>query len=224
MNLIKQFIIGGIIGFIAISIFFLIPFTKISFPIETVTIILYVIVLISWLYNMIVANKIKKMTKVDLEGDAEDDVKAEIDKRFYDFSLSTNIGAVLAVLGLSLAVIEMYTTLVVIGIIATIISSSMGAYMIRVMKQAYPERNLPDPGEKQYAKKLMDISDEGEKHLMLHGLYKVFTFANAALLVSIMIIAIYSVVSENSQLFSMAVIAIILIIMNGMYFLSIRNK
>ena len=146
MNLIKQFILGCIIGFIAISIFFLIPFTKISFPIETVTIILYVIVLISWLYNMIVANKIKKMTKVDLEGDAEDDVKAEIDKRFYDFSLSTNIGAVLAVLGLSLAVIEMYTTLVVIGIIATIISSSMGAYMIRVMKQAYPERNLPDPG------------------------------------------------------------------------------
>src|SRR5690625_4044539 len=102
MNLIKQFIICGIIGFIAICIFFLISFTKISFPIETVTIILYVIVLISWLYNMIVANKIKKMTKVDLEGDAEDDVKAEIDKRLYDFSLSTSVGAVMSVVGLTL--------------------------------------------------------------------------------------------------------------------------
>lgn len=36
----------------------------------------------------------------------------------------------------------------------------------------YPEGNLLKITEEKYAEKLLAKSDEGEKHVMLHGLYK----------------------------------------------------
>ena len=135
-----------------------------------------------------------------------------------------NTGAIISVLALAFAMIELSLILIAIGIVMTIASYPLSSYMMHLMKKAYPERDLPDISDTDYSKKLLEISDEGERHLMLEGLYKVYQFANEAFLFAIIGIALYSVVSGDSQLFSKIVISIILLIMNGMYAFSVRNK
>lgn len=223
-NFLKQLLIGAIAGFIAVTVYLLIPFNEWTFPIRTVIIILYVIVLVSFLYCLIVANKIKHLAQQNLVGDAEDEAEEFINKKMFDYSFSNNTGATLAILGLSLAVIANATLLVTIGAILSTISYFIMSYMMKLMKLAYPNRNLPEVGEKHYAQKLMEVSDEGERHVMLHGLYKVYNFANMAFAFSIIGIAIYTSITGDSQLFSMIVIAFILLVMNSVYSFSVRNK
>lgn len=223
-NFLRQILIGAIFGFIIVTIYLVIPFNNMSFPLQTVTTILYIIVLLSWVYCLMAANKIKRLAKKNLDGEAEDAAEDIINKKMYDFSFSNNTGATLAILALSMSVIDQQLLLIVVGIVAATISYMMMAYMMKLMKLAYPDRSLPAVGEKNYAKKLMDISDEGERHVMLHGLYKTYNFANMAFGLSIIAIAIYSLETGDSQLFSMIVITVILLVMNGVYLFSVRGK
>jgi len=224
MKAIKQYAISGVIGFLIVWAIILIPFSKLDYSIMIVTISLFVIVIISWIYNFFVAKHINKLINNELEGDAEDEANDKLSKRFYEYSFGMNVGAIISVLALAFAMIELSLILITIGIVMTIASYTLSSYMMHLMKKAYPERDLPDLSDKDYSKKLLEISDEGERHLMLEGLYKVYQFANAAFLFAIIGIALYSVVSGDSQLFSMIVISIILLIMNGMYAFSVRNK
>lgn len=224
MNFIKQFLTGAIGGFIVVSIYFLIPFDNMTFPTTTVLIILYAIVLLGWIYAFFVANDIKRLAKEDLEGDDEDEAEDIINKKLYDYSFSNNVSAIFAVLGMSIALLKMHIPLLIVGVIVTLLSYSMTSYMMKLYKLAYPNRNLPDVGDKDYAKKLMDISDGGERHIMLHGLYKAYNFANIAFVFAIIGITLYSLVTEDSQLFSIIVISLLLLMMNAVYLFSVRNR
>lgn len=224
MNFLKQFLIGGVIGVIAVSIFLLIPFSEITFPLHIVSIILYIVVVLCWVFSFIIANKIKKIANKELVGEAEDEAEEVMNKLLYDFSFGTNIGAIIAIVAMSLSVMAMNFTLIIAGIVASFFSYYMTSYMMTLMKLAYPERELPEISDKDFSKKLLEASDDGERHIMLQGLYKVYSFANAAFLFAIMGLALYSVVTDDSQLFSIIVISIILVTMNGMYLISVRNR
>src|SRR5699024_6554709 len=220
INFLKQLLIGAVAGIGIVMIYLLIPFNQMTFPIQAVTIVLYIIVFLTWVYCLIIANQIKQLAKNNLEGEAEDEAEEIMNKKMYDFSFSNNTGATLSVLAVSLSVIENNLLLILIAVVAAAVSYFMMAYMMRLMKLASPERDLPDVGDKNYAKKLMDISDEGERHVMLHGLYKTYNFSNIAFTFAIIGIAIYSSLTGDSQLFSIIVISAILLVMNGVYVFS----
>lgn len=224
MNFLKQFLIGGVIGVIAVSIFLLIPFSELTFPLHIVSIILYIVVVLCWVFSFIIANKIKKIANKELVGEAEDEAEEVMNKLLYDFSFGTNIGAIIAMVAMSLSVMAMNYTLIIAGIVASVFSYYMTSYMMTLMKLAYPERELPEISDKDFSKKLLEASDDGERHIMLQGLYKVYSFANAAFLFAIMGLALYSLLTDDSQLFSIIVISIILVTMNGMYLISVRNR
>lgn len=224
MNFLKQFLIGGVIGVIAVSIFLLIPFSELTFPLHIVSIILYIVVVLCWVFSFIIANKIKKIANKELVGEAEDEAEEVMNKLLYDFSFGTNIGAIIAIVAMSLSVMAMNFTLIIAGIVASFFSYYMTSYMMTLMKLAYPERELPEISDKDFSKKLLEASDDGERHIMLQGLYKVYSFANAAFLFAIMGLALYSLLTDDSQLFSIIVISIILVTMNGMYLISVRNR
>ena len=84
MKAIKQYTISGVIGFLIVWAIILIPFSKLAFPITMVTISLFVIVIISWIYNFFVAKHINKLINNELEGDAEDEAGDKLSKRFYN--------------------------------------------------------------------------------------------------------------------------------------------
>src|SRR5690606_15958658 len=93
-----------------------------------------------------------------------------------------------------------------------------------LMKNMYPERDLPSITDKKYAEKLLNVSDDGEKHIMLGGLYKTHITMNSLLLGAIVLLLFYSIASDSSQLFSIFIIVGILAITNTQYQFSIRNK
>lgn len=224
MNLIKQFLTGAVSGFIVIWICLWIPFENMTFPTTAVLIFLYIVVLCGWVFSLTVANQIKRLTKQPLIGDAEDEAEEVINKKLYDFSFSNTVSTIIAVLGMSIALLKMHLPLLIIGVIATLLSYSMTTYMMKLYKLAYPDRDLPDVGDKNYSKKLLEISDDGERHIMLHGLYKAYNFINIAFVFAIIGITFYSLVTEDSQLFSIIIISILLLMTNAVYLFSIRNR
>jgi len=224
MNLLKQLGIGAVVGALVALIFLFFPYSSLSFPVITAIIVLYIVVLILWISAGVISRSISKLIHTDWQGDKEDEAEAIIIRKFYDYSFCMNVSAIIAILGFAMAVMENHFTLIIIGLIATIVSTLMGSYMIKLMKKAYPERNLPDVNEKNYAKKLLAVSDEGEKHIMLHGMYKAYNFSNVGFMFAIMGITLYSVATEDSQLFSIIIISIILLITNVIYIFTIRNK
>ena len=70
----------------------------------------------------------------------------------------------------------------------------------------------------------MEMSDEGERHVMLQGIYKAFTSINSLLFFAVLALIGYSVISGVSQLFGIFSILLILMVINVQYMLNIRNK
>src|SRR5699024_7430106 len=128
INFLKQLFIGAIVGIGIVMIYLLIPFNNLSFPIQMVTIGLYIIVFLTWVYWLIDANKRKQLTKNNLEGEAEDEAEEIMNKQMYDFSFSNNTGATLSILAVSLSVIENNLLFILIGVVAAAVSYFMMAY------------------------------------------------------------------------------------------------
>src|SRR5699024_217494 len=88
----------------------------------------------------------------------------------------------------------------------------------------YPDRDLPSSTDSNFSDKLLQASDDGERHIMLEGLYKTFNTMNATLFVGLILLMMYSISTGNDQIFGMIVIAAVLIISNVKYVTSIRDK
>lgn len=73
-------------------------------------------------------------------------------------------------------------------------------------------------------KNFLEVSDEGERHVMLIGFYKSYNLMNFVLFIAIVLSTFYSITTNHSQLFSIILIGIVLIIVNGKYCFSVRNK
>ncbi|MCQ6560951.1 hypothetical protein [Paenibacillus mendelii] len=59
---------------------------------------------------------------------------------------------------------------------------------------------------------------------MLNGLYKSYHLLSAAIIIGIAAATFYSLITDDSQLFSIIVMCMILLVVNGRYLLTIRNK
>ncbi|WP_353056562.1 DUF3169 family protein [Solibacillus isronensis] len=105
-------------------------------------------------------------------------------------------------------------------LLAIIATPLVGNYI----KYVYPYREIPSYNDKQYTKKMFEMSDEGERHIMLQGLYSAFNLENILLLCSLLLGMFCSVASGESQLFAILIIAIILITVNTQYMLKVRNR
>lgn len=112
----------------------------------------------------------------------------------------------------------------ILGIVLIAFSFTISSILPGLTKKMYPERDLPSLSDKQYAEKLLNVSDDGEKHVMLGGLYKTHITMNSLLLGAIVLLLFYSMASDSSQLFSIFIIVGILAITNTQYLFSIRNK
>ena len=169
--------------------------------------------------------EVKKLHNTEVAGDEEDEVDLLIYKKFADFSFLVQSSIVLSVLVLCTTVITLQSVVLTIISIATMILSYLFTIlMANLIQLVYPERNIPKFSDSKYTEKLLEISDEGEKHVMLIGFYKSFNLMSVALLIGIVLSTFYSISTDQSQLFSIIVMSLVLIIVNGKYCFSIRNK
>lgn len=169
--------------------------------------------------------EVKKLHNTDAKGDEEDEVDLLIYKKFADYSFLVQSSIVLSVLVLCTTVVTLQSVVLTLIAIATIIVGYLFTiFMNNLLQLVYPERNIPNFSDSKYAEKLLKILDEGEKHVMLIGFYKSYNLLNVGLLIGIVLSTFYSISTDQSQLFSIIVMSLVLIIVNGKYCFSIRNK
>ncbi|WP_164667305.1 DUF3169 family protein [Virgibacillus doumboii] len=166
--------------------------------------------------------KIKSLNTQNFNGDEEDEVEDKKYRMFADYSLYANSSFVFSILALSSRLITNQNLFMTIAsIISIIITFFLIRYMANLMKQMYPEHNMPSSSDPDH---VLDLADDGEKHVILDGLYKSQGLLNFSLITAIILSTIYSIGQENPQTFSIILMAIVLLVVNGKYLLVVRNK
>lgn len=168
--------------------------------------------------------QIKKKASLTLAGDAEDERNIWVYNKYGDVSLAASSAIIIALTAASIAIItDQSMALTIVALVLLIISIPTTIVPNSLANIVYKNRNLPNPNDKDYSKKLLAAADEGERHIMLEGFYKSFQLANILLPFGILILMFYSEMSGESQLFAIIILGIIAVAMNTRYFLKIRQ-
>jgi len=225
MKTVIQILISAVIGFIVATLMlnnFTLDLFKYTDAI--VVIILFINVLLLGV-SFKIYWQVKKLHNTEANGDEEDEVDLLIYKKFADHSFLIHSSIVLSVLVLCTTLITSQSIyLTIIAIVTMILSYLFTLYMTNLIRLIYPERNIPKISDSKYEEKLLEVSDEGERHVMLIGFYKSYNLMNFVLFIAIVLSTFYSITTNHSQLFSIILIGIVLIIVNGKYCFSVRNK
>jgi len=135
------------------------------------------------------------------------------------------IGFVLSLISLAIPLITYFNLPVML--FSVIVYFTAVIFLTRTTKlvnKLYPERNLPQPSDKNYTDKLLLASDEGERHIMTTALYKTFSLTQVVIFFGILLLIVYSMLTGESQIFSIIILGIIMIISNTKYYSEIKEK
>jgi len=145
--------------------------------------------------------------------------------KYNDLQVVNTTAMMLSIIALSIfMIIEFHFAWILISAVTYIVVLYLTVVQTGMVSILYPDRDLPKPGDEKYAEKLMAASDEGERHIMLNGLYKTHGFTQTGLFLGIVILIFYSIITGESQIFSIILIAVILIISQLKYSMEIREK
>ncbi|MGG2943474.1 DUF3169 family protein [Bacillus safensis] len=226
MKTVYKMLLGALLGFLGayclLAAEFEMTLLDVAFE-ATLVISGLTILLIIYCFSRI--SRMKKRVSLSVSGDEEDELEAKQYRTFTDLTLANTVSTIFSIVAIGIAIVtEKPLWLILVNaalFIVTVISSYIS---ISVLKLVYPNRNLPSLSDKDYSKKLLAISDEGEKHVMLDGLFHTYQMMNILLTSAMFILIVYSLGANHSQLFSIMVIGLVLIILNANYVLRIRNR
>ncbi|TVT27067.1 DUF3169 family protein [Salinicoccus cyprini] len=212
---------GGFI--VAYTVMFTDILNQINLDSRWLNMTVFVLAIITVVLSIIGYFQLKGTAK---DEDMDEDLREQYKyRKFSDLSLATHSSIILSFLAMGLGVIsEMPLWFVISSLVLFCLSFAFQIFTSKLPKQLYPERNLPEISDARYADKLLAVSDDGERHVMLNGLYKAFASTSALLFMSLVILMVYSVATGNAQIIGMLLIGSILLISNAQYVLSIRNK
>lgn len=226
----KSFIralIGGIVGFgsaYAILHFKDMNQSEYIFVYGGLAVIAFLLVFSVKLYQ-----EVKRLYNTSFSGDEEDEADKKKYQKTSDFSMYSNIAMVLSMIVVAVTFIQTLSiSLKVAASIVFALSLIVVSLTSKISKYLYPDRELPKADATtsgdEYLDKMIDLTDEGERFVILQGLYKSNYLMNALLITAIVFTTVYSAVQESSQLFSIIIMGVILIAGNVKYQRVIRNK
>ncbi|WP_342491198.1 DUF3169 family protein [Bacillus sp. FSL R5-0422] len=226
MKTVYKMLLGALLGFLGayclLAAEFEMTLLDVAFE-ATLVISGLTIVLIVYCFSGI--SRMKKRVSFSVSGDEEDELEAKQYRTFTDSTLANTVSTILSIIAIGMAIVtELPIWLILVNVALFIITIISSYVALSVLKLVYPNRNLPSPTDKDYNKKLLAISDEGEKHVMLGGLFHTYQMMNILLTGAMFILIVYSLGANHSQLFSIIVIGIVLILLNANYMFKIRNR
>ncbi len=225
MKVLKQLVIGGVIGAGIAIVVIISPFIHFSTIVNELLIGLLIFIALLWLIGLILLQKTKRLSKLDVTGDEEDEIEAKKYTISSDFMLLFQASTFISLFVTSISIIEANSVvLIFLGIGSIIASYVFIVVSLNQVKSLYSEREIPNAMDPEYPDKLLQMADEGERHVILQGLYKTFGLFNIAIVLGIIAATMYSMFVDQSQFFSIALMCIILLIVNGGYYTTIRKK
>ncbi len=227
MKLLTKFIMGGIIGFIGAYALLYFRDARTSESMFAYGGLALIVLLLIWSVYLYVSTK--KLHFTSYTGDEEDEADEKKYKKSSDFSTSSYSALVVSMILLAFTLIqEMSVYLVVTSIVLVIVSLFLSTGMNPAAKFLYADREFPkadgSTSSDAYADEFLHAADEGERAIILQGLYKSHNLMNTLLVIAMMLATTYSILQDPSQMFSVIMIGVVLIAGNLKYQLSIRNK
>lgn len=222
-----RFVIGGVFGYAAMYIFLnntLIrpDFQAYAFPAA----LLLTSVLIGLVVWWVVRDRtIRHLTRHPLTGDAEDEAEGTMYRAYSDNSLATTIMLFICLGLMSLTLLaDQSLWFVGISVAMLLVSFVLSHLTQRQLRIMYPDRDLPKTSSPDYAQQLLDVADDGEKHVMLQGLYRTNISMMSLSFVAIIVLLLYSLLTGNSQLFAIFVVICLMVFTNVQYIRIVRAK
>lgn len=226
MRLVIWGIFGAVVGFVVmyttLSIQIDYNFSAVAFQVNAA---LSLIAFVLLLYIGLSILQMWKKSKMNVSDDEEDELDIWLYQKFSDTNLAVITTIVIGIVSSAIALITNQPAwLEVVSVLSATIALALSIGVSSMITRFYPDRNLPSVSEKDYGKKLLAASDEGERHVMLEGLYRSFNMLNGALILALLLLIAYSIGTGVSQLFAIFVVGIVLLGANAQYFLFIRKK
>lgn len=176
-------------------------------------------------YAFIRRKKLIKLTNDKNRTMNEDDFDVYSYNAFNIITVTTAVPLVLSLIALAIQTMAAENPwLVGFTIILLFISGFMNLQASALINIIYPDKDLPEPGDKKYNQKLLAASDEGEIFIMAKALYRSWTLTSTMLFFAIIFMIFYSFITEESQIFSIVIIGLIMIISQLKYAYEIREK
>lgn len=163
--------------------------------------------------------------KVDFE--EEDERQLSIERKAYDTVLWTQAALTISFVSIIagfMLVRDLHPEIVSYAILLSILSFVGLGMVYYLNRYTNPEYKLPDPKSPTYQQELFDSYDDGEKHLMLKGLYKLYYWIITLLVFLSFGLMFYSIFTKQSQLISIIGIGCILLFVQTYYALSLKPK
>lgn len=179
-----------------------------------------------FLYGVVLSLRLKKLSNRPVSFEEEDHVNRKMDKMYADVTLFYSISMAIFLYLLSTGFIVLREShpgivLIAFGLLIATFSAHLRTYYL--VKEIYPERNYPETDDEQFQEKLFKAMDDGERHIILQAYYKIFRMINPLLATAIMSASIYSAFTGESQIFSIALMTIALIVIDTTYFITVRE-
>ena len=92
----------------------------------------------------------------------------------------------------------------------------------KITRITNPTFKFPDPQSKKYNQEFFDQFDDGEKYVILKGLYKLYSIVTWGLVLLAAALMFYSAFSGNSQLISIVGIGVLLLFIQVSYTISLK--
>lgn len=222
-------IIGGIIGATMSMFKNNIFLSQLDFDSHRITVITCLItsiiniILTLFLYKIQKdALKYKKKTQEDIESSQTDVFEEKANLKLLRTSTIYYIQILVSLINMMILVMvgssdnDIFYS--IIPYIITIIPSLMIGFFIRKFDSRYPKQ-----GEAQYTEKILNIMDEGERHITLVSIYKIYCMNLILVMLGGMILGLFSLITGINQSAGL-IILIILFIYNAFgYLLKVRK-
>lgn len=221
-------VIGAVFGFLFATFFmnwdnsFDFDFTIFAAPFIVVLLVLVASLVV---FSLSVYFRIKTYIGQTFEGDEEDEMEGKMYRISSDGNLATTLAVILSLAGMATTLLTEVWIYAVLVFAVLLLSATIVSFMLAsLMGKMYPDRKLPLVSDKDYSKKLLAVSDDGERHVMLGGLFKSYQSMNTLLFLGILFLLFYSLATGSTQMAGILVITVVLIIVNAQYALNVRNK
>lgn len=198
-------VVGGIIGFCFgmfedRNLFEIVKFTSNQIVIIISIIASVINIVLTFLLYKVQqqALKYKSLMETDINNQQADDYEKLTSLKFMRTSTIYYIQILVSLITIFILALgntsNAYIVWAIIPFIITIIPSLMLGFFVR----KYDSR-MPKQGEKQYTEKVLEIMDEGERHITLVSMYKVYHINISLLIIAALFLGLFSIISGINQ-------------------------
>lgn len=169
--------------------------------------------------------KAEQGSQIEVDKDIEDTHQIMLERKAYTAVTYIQIAATLSFIGLLVGFLLLRNTQPVIamwsGILLMISAVSLFPSQ-KIVSITNPNFTFPNPKSKNYELEFINQFDDGEKYVILKGLFKLHSLVLSGLVILAFILMFYSAITGNSQLISIIGIGVLLLLIQVSYTISLK--